>query len=403
VYIAVAALAAGIGAGITVAMDNHGAASPPGISSRDIPVPRDNSGSSAVLNRAKVEKKVEPGLVDITATLRYASETAEGTGMVISPDGLVLTNNHVIDGATSVTATLVDGGRALPARVLGYDRTDDIALLQITGASGLTAVSFGNSSQVKVGTAVLALGNAEGRGGVTPAAGIIDGLNRSIQASDQGSNTTEDLNHMLQTNAQIQQGDSGGALANNAGQVIGMVTAANTGSGDQQGGPAGFAIPINSALAIAKQIVEGHASSTVAIGLPGFLGVEVAQDNSPSPQQQAADQQRAANGQGGSGGPGGGGSSCVTGGQEPAAPQDIAPVGVGALVLGVVCDSAAQAGGLVPGDVITSVDGQAVTTPGSLTTITSKYQPGDVVSITWQSTDGAEHTLQFKLGNGPAR
>ena len=235
-YIAVAALAAGIGAGITVAMDNHGAASPPGISSRDIPVPRDNSGSSAVLNRAKVEKKVEPGLVDITATLRYESETAEGTGMVISPDGLVLTNNHVIDGATSVTATLVDGGRAFPARVLGYDRTDDIALLQITGASGLTAVSFGNSSQVKVGTAVLALGNAEGRGGVTPAAGIIDGLNRSIQASDQGSNTTEDLNHMLQTNAQIQQGDSGGALANNAGQVIGMVTAANTGSGDQQGG-----------------------------------------------------------------------------------------------------------------------------------------------------------------------
>ena len=131
--------------------------------------------------------------------------------------------------------------------------------------------------------------------------------------------------------------------------------------------------------------------------------MEVAQDNSPSPQQQAADQQRAANGQGGSGGPGGGGSSCVTGGQEPAAPQDIAPVGVGALVLGVVCDSAAQAGGLVPGDVITSVDGQAVTTPGSLTTITSKYQPGEVVSITWQSTDGAEHTLQFRLGNGPAR
>jgi S1-C subfamily serine protease len=408
VYIAVAALAAGIGAGITVAMDNsNNAAAPPGVSSRDVPVPHDNSGSPAVLNRAKVEKKVEPGLVDISATLKYQSETAEGTGMVISPDGLVLTNNHVIDGATSVTATLADGGRPFTARVIGYDRVDDVALLQLTGASRLTAVSFGNSSQVKIGTAVLALGNAEGRGDVTPAAGTINGLNRSIQASDEGSNTTEDLNHMLQTNAQIQQGDSGGALANNAGQVIGMVTAANTGSGDPQGSPAGFAIPINSALAIARQIAAGQASSTVAIGLPGFLGVEVAHSNSPSPQQQAADQQRAANGQGGGpggpGGSGGDGSACVNGGQQPGAPAGIAPIGVGALVVGVLCGTAAQAGGLVPGDVITSMGGQAVTTPGSLTTITSRYRPGAVVSIVWQSVDGARHTRQFRLGDGPAR
>jgi S1-C subfamily serine protease len=399
VYIAVAALAAGIGAGITVTMDNHNSVSPPGISSRDIPVPHDDSG----LNPAKVEDKVEPGLVDITATLKYASETAEGTGMVISPDGLVLTNNHVIDGATSVSARLVVGGRHFAAQVIGYDSVDDVALLRLTGASGLATVSLGNSSQVKIGTAVLALGNAEGLGSVTPAAGTINGLDRSIQASDAGSNTTENLNHMLETNAQIQQGDSGGALANNTGQVIGMVTAANTGSGGQQGGPAGFAIPINSALAIARQIAAGQASSTVAIGLPGFLGVEVAQSNSPNPQQQAVDQQRAANGQGGSGDQGGGGLSCVGGGVQPGAPQQIAPAGVGTLVLGVLCGTAAQAGGLVPGDVITSVDGLAVTTPGSLTTITSRYHPRAVVSITWQSVDGAEHTLQFMLGNGPAR
>jgi S1-C subfamily serine protease len=403
VYIAVAALAAGIGAGITVTMDNHNSVSPPGISSRDIPVPHDNSGSSAVLNPAKVEDKVEPALVDITATLKYASETAEGTGMVISPDGLVLTNNHVIYGATSVSARLVVGGRPFQAQVIGYDNVDDVALLQLTGASGLATVSLGNSSQVKIGTVVLALGNAQGQGGVTPAPGTINGLNRSIQASDAGSNTTENLNHMLQTNAQIQQGDSGGALADNAGQVIGMVTAANTGSGDQQGGPAGFAIPINSALAIARQIAAGQASSTVTIGLPGFLGVEVSQGNSPSPRQQAANQQRAANGQGGSGDQGGDGLSCLGGGVQPGAPQQIAPAGVGALVLGVLCGTAAQAGGLVPGDVITSVDGQAVSTPGSLTTITSKYHPRAVVSITWQSVDGAEHTRQFMLGNGPAR
>ncbi len=154
----------------------------------------------------------------------------------------------------------------------------------------LTSVSFGNSAQVSLGTPVLALGNAEGRGGVTPARGVIDGLNRSIQASDEGSDTTEDLNHMLQTNAGIQQGDSGGALVNNAGQVIGMITAANTGAGPSAG-TTGFAIPINSALAIARRIAAGQASSTVYIGTPGFLGVVAAQSNSPDPRRQAFDEQ----------------------------------------------------------------------------------------------------------------
>jgi S1-C subfamily serine protease len=418
VYLAVAALAAGVGAGVTVALDRHGAGptpGAPGISSSDIPVPRDNAaggGSSSALNAASVEARVEPGLVDITATLKYASETAEGTGMVISRDGLVLTNNHVIDGATSVTATLAGSGRSWPARVIGYDSPDDVALLQLTGVSGLATISFGNSSQVRLGAAVLALGNAEGRGGVTPAAGTIDGLNRSIQASDEGSGAIEELNHMLQINARIQQGDSGGALADSAGQVIGMVTAANTGSDGQQGGTAGFAIPINSALAIARQIATGQASATVSIGLPGFLGVEVAQSNSPSPQQQAADAQRAANAQGrpgrpggqdGGGGQDGAGPACVAGGQEPGTPASIAPASTGALVVGVVCGTAAASGGLVPGDVITSVNGQAVTTPGSLTAITARYHPGHVVSVGWQGTDGARHTTQLRLGNGPAR
>jgi S1-C subfamily serine protease len=407
VYLAIAALAALIGAGITVALDQHGMApAASGSSSSHIPAPSGHpagGGSSSALSPASVEAKVEPGLVDITATLRYASETAEGTGMVINRGGLVLTNNHVIDGATSVTATLAGSGRLFRARIIGYDSADDVALLQLTGASGLATVSFGNSSQVRLGASVVALGNAEGRGGLTPAAGTIDGLNRSIQASDQGSNTIEDLNHMLQTNAQIQQGDSGGALADNAGQVIGMITAANNGAGGQQGATAGFAIPINSALAIARQIAAGQASSTVYIGLPGFLGVEVAQSSSPSPQQQAADQRRAASGQDGLGAGDGSGSACVNGSQEPGRPAGIAPAGAGALVLGVVCGSAAQAGGLVPGDVITSVDGQAVTTPGSLTILTSRYHPGEVVAVGWESTDGAGHTTQFVLGSGPAR
>src|SRR5580693_8168203 len=221
VYLAVAALAAFVAAGVTIACGGtDGSAA--GVSSRDVPAPHSNAAGSgsAVLNQVAVAHKVKPGLVDIISTLKYDGETAEGTGMILSPTGLVLTNNHVIDGATSVIARLVDSGKTYQAQVVGYDDTDDVALLQLRGASGLATVNFGNSSQVSLGTAVLALGNAEGRGGATPAAGII-----------------------------------------NAGQVIGMITAADTASPGTLGNTIGFAIPINSALAIASQIAAGHGSS----------------------------------------------------------------------------------------------------------------------------------------------
>jgi S1-C subfamily serine protease len=421
VYLTVAAVAAVIGAGLTVAFAGSGSSPTAGVSSSGVPSPHNNqAGSGPGLNQGTVERKVKPGLVDITSTLTYASETAEGTGMILSSSGLVLTNNHVIDGSTEVKVTLADNAsQSYTARVVGYDSTDDVALLQLTGATGLATVSFGNSSQVRVGIPVLALGNAEGKGSVTPAPGAISALNRSIQASDEGSNTIEDLNHMLATNAQIQQGDSGGALANNAGQVIGMVTAANTAAGGQPGGTTGFAIPINTALNIAGQIVRKQSSSRVYIGLPGFLGVEVAQSNSPNPQQQAADERQADGGQGGGGqggggqgggGQGGGGQgggrgglACVTGGQGPGMPGRIAPATSGALILGVVCGSAAQTQGLKPGDVIISVNGHAVTTPGSLTAITAQYHPRDVVSVAYQAINGSRHSVRILLGDGPAR
>ena len=410
VYVAVAALAAGIGAGVTVAVNRHGsAARSAGISSNDVPGPNDNAAgsgaSSATLNRAAVARKVRPGLVDITSSLKYSGETAEGTGMIISSSGLVLTNNHVIDGATRVNVSLVDPGpgaaSSYPAQVVGYDVTDDVALLRLQGASGLPTESFGNSSQVTLGTPVLALGNAEGRGGATPTPGIINAVNRSIQASDEGSGSTEDLNHMLQTNARIQQGDSGGALANNAGQVIGMITAANTATSSQvgSGGELGFAIPSNSALAIASQIASGQPSSTVSIGLPGFLGVEVATSSSPSPQQQAADAGQAAGGQAA----GGTGSSCQTTNQQGSVPGRVAPIAAGALVLGVLCGTAADSAGMMPGDVITSVGGQPITTPGSLTSVTARYHPNTVISVIWVSLDGVQHTTRMLMGPGPAR
>jgi S1-C subfamily serine protease len=404
VYLAVAALAASIGAGVTIAMDGHGSgSSQTGISSSDVPGPHNNAAGSgsAALNAKTVAKKVERGLVDITSTLRYRGETAEGTGMIISTSGLVLTNNHVIDQATSVKATLVTSGRTYTARILGYDSTDDVALLQLVNVSTkLAMVNFGNSAQVTLGTPVLALGNADGKGGATATRGIINALDRSIQASDQGSDSTEDLNHMLQTNAEIQQGDSGGALANAAAQVIGMITAANTassGQSGQSGGTLGFAIPINSALDIARQIATGQNTATVYIGLPGFLGVEVAQSNSSNPHQQAADEQQTGSDSYGRG------QSCQSGSQPSSVPPQIAPTGTGALILGILCGTAADSRGLAPGDVIVSVNGQPVTTPGSLTGITAKYHPGEAVSIGWEGLDRKKHTTSIKLGSGPAR
>jgi S1-C subfamily serine protease len=192
VYLTVAVVAAVVGAGLTFALDSPSSTPPAGVASGTVPSPQDEApGTGAALNQAAVKRKVEPGLVDITSQLKYASETAEGTGMILSASGLVLTNNHVIDGATQIKVQLADHpGQSYPARVVGYDSTDDVALLKVIGATGLAPVRFGNSSLVRVGIPVLALGDAQGKGGVTPAPGSISGLNRSIQASDEGSGTT---------------------------------------------------------------------------------------------------------------------------------------------------------------------------------------------------------------------
>ena len=117
------------------------------------------TGGTGSLNASALAAKVDPGIVDITSDLKYQDATAEGTGMVLTSSGLVLTNNHVIDQAVNVSATLVNSGKSYPAKVIGYDSTDDVALLQLVGASGLKTVTLSDSSQAKVGEAVLGLGN----------------------------------------------------------------------------------------------------------------------------------------------------------------------------------------------------------------------------------------------------
>ena len=275
IHLVVAALSAVAGIGATVAVQHALGARPQAAGL---------SLEAAAMNDEAVYRKVEPGVVDVTASLRYLQETAKGTGFVIdAAAGLVLTNNHVINGATRVTVTPVTSGLSYPARVLGYDRAHDVALLQLQGAAGLRAVSIGRSARVRAGTQVLALGNEAGQGGSpTVAPGVISGLDQTIVASDQSSGLTETLHGMMQTSADIRPGDSGGPLADAAGRVIGINTAAGGSTVHS-----GYAIPIDQALPIAGQIAAGRPGGRVQIGLPAFLGVLLPDSASVSPRSQA--------------------------------------------------------------------------------------------------------------------
>ncbi|HEY1626013.1 MAG TPA: trypsin-like peptidase domain-containing protein [Streptosporangiaceae bacterium] len=368
---------------------------------------------TASMNDGAVYNKVEPGVVDISADLQYLDETAEGTGFVINAaDGLILTNNHVIDGATSVTVTPVMTGKTYSATVVGYDLPDDIAVLQVRGIAGLHAVDTGDSDDLAVGTSVIALGNEAGQGGApTAAPGVISSTGRSIVASDQSSGLTETLHGMLQTSADIRPGDSGGPLANARGQVIGINTAA--GSGGSGMAFAGYAIPINTAMTIAVQIASGHAGPSIQLGLPAFLGVLLPDSGNTNPEQQAPDQQNPSDGNGAGDGINNGGinngginsPSCVTQetGTDNEAPASIAPASSGALVDGVVCGTAAQAAGLEAGDVITSFAGHSVSSANALSKLLNHDRPGTKGLLTWVGMEGDSHSQVVILGTGPAR
>jgi S1-C subfamily serine protease len=336
--------------------------------------------------------KVKPGVVIIKTTLQYSSEAAAGTGMVINAGGLVLTNNHVIENSTKITATVAAAGRTYRATVVGYDKTGDIALLQLQKASGLTPVPIGNSSSARIGNPVVAMGNAEGRGTVTATPGHVTGLDQTITASDQGGSTTSEVLHgLIQTNAGIVPGDSGGPLAGPAG-VIGMDTAGNN-PGYQQAS-AGFAISINTALSVARQIAAGHASSAITIGYPPFMGIFTGSGPATSPQAQAQQQ--------GQGAPGSGSTpACYTSNADLTVPSAIAPVSSGALIDGTICGSPAASAGMTGGAVITAVNGQPASSPDDLASILSRFHPGDTISVTWVSPSGQRTTSNLHLSAGP--
>jgi S1-C subfamily serine protease len=410
-HLAVAVLAAGTAAGVTLGLDHpaagHPAAPSPGTAAA--PPPAGAPGSMAAGTVQRVVNKVEPGLVVISTTQQYNSVAAAGTGMVIGSGGLVLTNNHVIAAATKITVTSIATGKSYPATVAGYDKSADIAVLRLRGASGLPAVPLGSSTAVRAGEQVVALGNAEGQGTIIPAAGTVTAIGQTITAADQGGTaSSETLHGMIQTNAHIVAGDSGGPLANSAGQVIGMNTAGNTVSLTEQQ-VTGFAIPISTALAIARQITAGHPSTAVTIGYPPFLGIFTGAGTSADPQIQAQQQQASSGFGGGFGGFGGfngfasppSAPACYTSNTSLAVPASIAPASSGTLIDGVICGSPAATAGITAGSVITAINGQPAGSPSQVTSTLGRERPGATLSLTWVTPAGQHVTRSIRLGAGP--
>jgi S1-C subfamily serine protease len=375
--------------------------------------------SKTSLSASQVASRVDPALVDVVSTDGYQGATAAGTGIVLSSTGEVLTNNHVVNGATSIKVTDIGNGKTYTATVVGYDASHDVAVIQLQGASGLTTASLGNSSSVQTGDSVTALGNAEGKGGTPSVApGTVTALNQSITASDELSNVSEQLTGLIETNAPIQPGDSGGSLVNSYGQVIGMDTAA--GSSDQTQGQSStatatqaYAIPINEAVSIAQQIESGTTTADVHIGATAFLGLEIGSSSSDSPSS-------GSNGFGGFGGSNGfggfGGSNGSDGsngfgsfgglggqsGDGSQSGQGSQGSTSGVSVAGTVSGSPAANAGLTQGDTITAIGGQSVNSAEDVAHTLVKYHPGNSISVTWVDASGQSHTANLTLTTGPA-
>src|SRR5689334_16829816 len=360
------------------------------------------AASRTPLSASQIAQRVDPALVDVVSTLGNQGASAAGTGIVLTSNGTVLTNNHVIRGATSIKVTDVGNGRTYTAKVVGYDATKDVAVIQLQNASGLTTANLGDSSSVKTGDAVTALGNAGGKGGTPSVAnGTVTALNQGITASDEGSGAnSEQLTGLIETNADIQPGDSGGALVNSYGQVIGMNTAASSGtqfqSASSQSAVQAYAIPIDNAETIAKQIEAGQGSSTVHVGATAFLGIE-------------SDGSSSGSGSGNSGGFGDGsgfggfGDGSGFGSQgDGSGTNGSGTNGSGVTIAGALPGSPAASAVLTEGDTITSVGGQTVSSATDIQQILVKYHPGDKISVSWVDQNGQSQTATVTLASGPA-
>ena len=292
------------------------------------------------------------GVVVINTRLAFSGGAGAATGIVLTSSGTVLTNNHVIRGAGSIRVTVPSTGRTYTATVAGYSVSKDVALLRLREASGLQTVRTGNSSIIRVGDRVVAVGNAGGEGLGTKG-GKVTGLNQAITLSDDGTPFT--LPGLIETNVPLRSGDSGGPLLAN-GRVIGIDAAASAGA-LYRGADQGYAIPINRALKIAEQIEAGRSSSIVHVGPTAFLGVGLGRP----------------------------GDSDVT----------------GAFVERVASGSPAAKAGLGSNDVIVAFAGKRVTGPLSLRKLVLQTSPGQSVRVTWIDPYAGRTSATVRLVEGP--
>lgn len=309
------------------------------------------STESAATAATAAQKK---GVVTINTVLNYdESSQAAGTGMILSSNGTVLTNNHVIQGATSITVTDETTGKEYKADVVGTDATNDVAVLKLEDASGLSTVTLDDDGEPSTGDTVTDVGNAEGTGNLVAAEGTVTATDQDIQVQSESGTGTESLSGLIEIAANIVSGDSGGPVVDSEGEVVGMATAASSGTADVTG----YAIPITTAKAIAEKILAGESSSTITIGLPAFLGVQVSN------------------------------TASTTG---------------GVAVAGTVEGSGAASAGLAEGDTITSLGGTTVMTSDELTAAVQSHSVGDKVVVGYTDSTGAAKTVTVTLTAGPA-
>jgi S1-C subfamily serine protease len=319
--------------------------------------PAPTTGGS--LNRDAIAAKVDPAIVDINTVV--GSGQAAGTGQIITSNGEILTNNHVVDRSTSIQVTIAGRSQTYPAHVIGVDPSADIALIQIDGVSGLPTVNFASSSSVNVGDQIVALGNALGQGGTPDVSqGHITALDQTITASEGGSKS-EQLNGMIQSDATIYPGDSGGPLVNSAGQVVGMITAGDVQGFRSSASTVNYAIPSDTLLSVINQIRSGQASSQIIYGQTGYIGVTVQNIDSGISAQLNLN------------------------------------LSSGALVQGVQSSSPAASAGITRYSVITSVAGTSITNIDDLGNTLLAHKPGERVPITWVNQSGT-HTATVTLG-----
>lgn len=322
-----------------------------------------NSANFVEGSIADVANYVSPSVVSIVTSIKQRTffgtydAGAAGTGIIASADGYIITNKHVIEGANKINVVLADGTTYENVKLAATDPLNDVAYLKIDGASNLPAAKLGDSKTINVGQQVIAIGNALGEYQNSVTSGIISGTGRSLTATDSNGSNSETLSDMIQTDAAINQGNSGGPLVNAAGEVIGI----NSATGDSsQSENMGFAIPISSVKGMLNQLMEKGSAKRAYMGV---YGVEIT--------------------------------------AEIAKNYEL-PVSSGAYIYSsnysaVISGGPAAKAGLKDKDIITAINGAKVGKAGSMTSLIGEYKPGDTVQLT-VIRDKEEIAINVTLG-----